>query len=589
MASYLAATARADGWRPHKAKGPVIAALTTYYARGERERANYKVTLTVNGTPAGVVTSDAPESMVLQFGEGELKPGKQRIDIGFVGRGECAFAVTLSGFRSRFPTPREAVNQIVQVDGRLVQPPPLEYKGRQVRRGFGVAARYDSFVNQARSVPVGTVVSINTSYWRYNTSRIEAPDRDYFVVKETIPAGFRLLTDTLGGDYLSYDYADNTLTLYYGSKEHLGGLTYQMLAVTPGEYRLPPTLIRSLYRPDVFHLNADDQRLAVLPRNEKSPDDYRMTPDELYEFGRFNFDDGDFIAAAGHLKQLLEAGWILNDEPYRESVRMLLTCALKTGDNDAIVNYFEILKEKYADLVIPFNEIIRVAQAYAATGQAERACVIYRATADSSFSRETAVAGVLQQEGRFLDGHDFLVRLWRDYPDTPEVENTFFAASQVLYSKAGEASMINPRRASSADARPITKKSMMAETIRMLETFVTLYPESPTADEASYSLVNAYLDLDDYETVVARTDELIRLFPDSKWLDPLPLLQALASSTSAGLTRPWHWPCRWPNRPSPTSAAWSAPARTSGSPSTSPGRFTTPSRRSKKPLSFIRR
>jgi tetratricopeptide (TPR) repeat protein len=62
----------------------------------------------------------------------------------------------------------------------------------------------------------------------------------------------------------------------------------------------------------------------------------------------------------------------------------------------------------------------------------------------------------------------------------------------------------------------------------MLERFVTLYPHSPIADEASYSLANAYLDLDDFAAVVARTEELVRLFPDSKWLDRYRYLQALA-------------------------------------------------------------
>lgn len=527
MVAYLAGTARADGWRPHKAKGPVIAALSTYYATGEKERANYQMTITVNGTPAGLVKSDRAESLVLHLGAGELKDGVQRVDFGFSGRGECAYAVTLSGFKSRYPTPREARNDIVEVNERHVQPPQLEYKGRQVSRGFSVAARYDSFTNQASAVPVGTVVSVSTSFWRRDVHRIEAPDRDYFVVKETIPAGFRLLTETLSGQQLSHDYADNVLTLYYGSREHLGGITYQMVAATPGVYRLPPTVIRSLYRPDVFHLNAEGKTLAVLPRGEKSPDDYRMTPDELYTLGRFHFDDGDFVGATKFLRELLKSDWILNDEPYRESVRMLLTCALKSGDNEAIVNYFEILKEKYADLVIPFAEIIRVAQAYAATGQAERACVVYRATADSSFTRETAVGGVLQQEGRFLDGHDFLVRLWRDYPDTPEVESVYFATTQVLYSKAEEASKIAPRRTADGEKRPVTRAGIMAETIRMLELFVTLYPQSPTADEASYSLVNAYLDLDDFDTVVARTEELIALFPKSKWVDRFRYMQAL--------------------------------------------------------------
>ncbi|MBX3394228.1 MAG: tetratricopeptide repeat protein [Phycisphaerae bacterium] len=528
MVAYLAGAARADGWRPHKAKGPVIAALATYYLRGERDRENFRMGLSVNGKPVGEVTSDTPESLVFQFSSDELAAGRQRVDFSFAGRGECAYSVTLSGFRACYPTAVEARNEIVYVNPREIDPPSMEYRGRQVRRGFGVAARYDSFTNVAKHVPVGTVVSARTSFGRMDTQRGDAADRDYLIVKEVIPAGFRLLTDTLSGSYASYDVRDNVLTLYYGNVADLGQIYYKMVAVTPGTYRLPPTILRSLYRPEVYHLNRDDQTLTVLPRGAKSPDEYQLSPDELYEFGRFHFDDGDFAAASEYLKKLVAGAWTLRDEPYRQSVRMLLTCALQIGDNEAIVNYFEILKEKFGDLVISFSEIVRVAKAYAATGQQERACVIHRATADSTFIAETAVGGVLQAEGRFLDGHDFLVRLWRDYPDTPEVQSTFFAASQVLYSRAATAASLSPRRTAEGAARRVTRLSIMAETIRMLETFVTLYPDSPAVDEASYSLVNAYLDLDDFKTVISRTEELIRLFPQSKWLDRFRYMQALA-------------------------------------------------------------
>jgi outer membrane protein assembly factor BamD (BamD/ComL family) len=315
------------------------------------------------------------------------------------------------------------------------------------------------------------------------------------------------------------------LTLYYGSRRDIGTLRYKMVATTPGTYRIPSTVARSLYRPNVMHLNLDDQVLTVLPRGTQSPDEYRMTPDELYNLGRWHFDDGAYESAARYLTQLIGAKWLLKDEPYRESIRMLLTAALKRADADAIVNYFEILKEKYPELVIPFADIVRVADAYARTGQHERAYLIYRATADASFGRDSAIAGVLQDEGRFLESIDFMEDLWREYPDTPQVESIYYALSQTLYGRAESASSVRPRRGS---APRVTRGDVIGETIRLLERFLSLYPESPIADEASYSLANAYLDLDDFGTVMGRTAELIELFPDSKWLDRYRYIRALA-------------------------------------------------------------
>ncbi|GAG20548.1 unnamed protein product, partial [marine sediment metagenome] len=196
-----------------------------------------------------------------------------------------------------------------------------------------------------------------------------------------------------------------------------------------------------------------DVLLSVLPRGARSPDEYHLTPDELYQLGKLHFDDEQYAPAAEHLEALLAGKWLLNDEPYRESVRMLLGAALVRDDAAAIVNYFEILKERYPELVVPFEQIIRVADAYARTGQHERAYLVYRATADASFVRDSAVGGTLQDEGRFLESIDFLEDLWRAYPDTPQVENTYYALAQTLAAQAQDPSAVRPRRAAAADGQ----------------------------------------------------------------------------------------------------------------------------------------
>jgi tetratricopeptide (TPR) repeat protein len=529
MVDYLVSAARADGWRPHKAKGTVIAALATYYGRAEQERADYTLAVSVNGRAVRKLTSDDAGSIRIDLDEADLEPGKQRVDFAFAGRGEYAYAVTLSGFSRKFPHPDSVSRDVLCVYGREVSPPPLEYKGRVVPAGFSVARDYRWFRNGTGNQPVGAVIPVGVRVRRYDRSENAAGDRDYVVVQEVIPAGCRLLTETINGNHLAYDYTDHVLTLYYGSRRDVDWLRYQMVASTPGTYRIPSTIARSLYRPSVMHLNLDDQILTVLPRGTKSPDEYRMTPDELYNFGRLYYDDDDYEAAAKFLTQLIEGKWVLKEGPYRESIRMLLTAALKRQDAEGTVNYFEILKEKYPDLLIPFARIVQVADAYARTGQHERAYLIYRATADASFVRDSSVGGVLQDEGRFLESIDFLEDLWREYPDTPQVESIYYALSQTLYARAENAGSVRPRRGSAEHgAGRVTRADIIGEAIRLLEAFLALYPESPIADEASYSLANAYLDLDDFKTVLDRTAESIELFPDSKWLDRYRYIQALA-------------------------------------------------------------
>ncbi|UCG15334.1 MAG: tetratricopeptide repeat protein [Phycisphaerales bacterium] len=528
MVAYLTAAARADGWRPHKARGTVLAALATYYARAEQQAANYTLAVSINGEEVRKLTSDDTGSLRIDVGQDELRPGKQRVDFAFSGRGEYAYAITLRGFSRGFPDTNEMPRNVLRVYERAVMPPAIEYRGRVVPAGFSVAQEYDWFRNKARHLPVGEVASVEVSLRRYNRSENTAGDRDYVIVKETIPAGFRLLEETVSGEFLASDYTDNVLTLYYGSRRDLGGLNYRMVATTPGDYPLPPTIIRSLYRPEVVHVNKADELLTVLSRGSKNPDDYRMTPDELYNLGKLHFDDEVYAPAAEHLEALLAGKWLLRDEPYRESVRMLLSAALDRDDPDAIVNYFEILKEKYPDLVVPFEQIIRVAAAYSRTGQYERAYLVYRATADASFVRDSAVGGTLQDEGRFLESIDFLENLWRAYPDTPQVESTYYALAQTLAAQAQNPSAVRPRRAADGGKKYVTREDILREAIALLEKFLALYPESPVADEASYSLAAAYLELDEFTIVIRRTQGFVERFVKSKWLDRFRYIQALA-------------------------------------------------------------
>jgi uncharacterized protein YfaS (alpha-2-macroglobulin family)/TolA-binding protein len=534
MVSYLASAARADGWRPHKARGPVLAALCTYYGGAQLDAAAYELTVLINGKELKKLTANDSGSVRFDLSAGDLPAGKQRIDFRFSGRGEYAYAATLSGFATAFPGTIRNSGEPVWADMRWYNPPAKEYKGRDVPNGFGVTSRSNWFVNRAAKVPQGKAIRVQVNYGRHESNSLNrAGDADYIVVQEAIPAGFRLLEDTLSGPFLSYDYADNVLTLYYGSQHGIGNLQYYLVATTPGTYRVPPTILRSLYRPDRYNLNQADT-ITVLPRDSVSDDPYRPTPDELYHLARMNFDDGGFDEAAKLLKDLLAPrDWTLHDEPYRESIRMLLACSLARDDAEGIVNYFEILKEKYPTLLVPFEQIVRVAAAYGKTNQHERAYLIYRATADASYTTDIAIGGVLQAEGRFLEGVDFLERLWHEFPDTPQVESLHYAMTQTLYAQADRAAALQQRRRAKGGTTgelpaKVTKAAIVQETIELLERFLALHPTSPIADEASYSLANAYLDLDQFDTVITRTQRMIETFPKSKWLDRYRYIQALA-------------------------------------------------------------
>lgn len=528
MVAFLTGAARAEGWRPHKARGVVMAALATYYARGERERSDYRLVVSLNGKKLREIESQRDGTTFIVAPADAILDGEQRIQLDYDGSGDFTYAVTLSGFTSAFPDPKKIRHPAGWARNRSVRPEPPEYEGRPIQPGWTVArewGRNGHFYNEARHVPVGETVDVVVSLSRNDQLRNDAGDSDYILVQERIPSGFRLLRETLSGNHLAYDLRDNMLTLYFGSMRNLGTLTYTLVATTPGDYRMAPTQLRSVYHPERFHVNESDRMLTVLPRDEKNPDAYRMSPDELYHMGRLLFDDSRFDRAASYLNRLGNEDWVIHDKYYEEVVRMLLTCALKRDDDGAIVDNFEILKERFPEVIVPFDEIVRVGDAYANTGQHERAYLVYRATADGSFSRDARIGGVLKEQGRFLDSIDFLETLWRAYPDTPQVANVYFALSQSLYAQANNHRDVRPRR---GEAGSVTRVSLILEAIDLLDNFLAIYPESPVADEASYSLANAWLDLDEDQRVIALTEDLVRVFPESKWVDRFRYMQALA-------------------------------------------------------------
>ena len=171
---------------------------------------------------------------------------------------------------------------------------------------------------------------------------------------------------------------------------------------------------------------------------------------------------------------------------------------------------FEVLRERYPTLEIPYDKILTVGRAYRDMGEFERAYQVYRATIAASFINDSNVSAVLEDEGQFLGSIDYQENLWRDYPDTADVSAAYFAISQSLYQKVPQADELAKQQRRIAiergDEKPPavpTKVSLLRETIRLLAEFMVHYPENPLTDDAAFSMANALLDLKQYDLVIA--------------------------------------------------------------------------------------
>ncbi|KKL59215.1 hypothetical protein LCGC14_2217580, partial [marine sediment metagenome] len=237
---------------------------------------------------------------------------------------------------------------------------------------------------------------------------------------------------------------------------------------------------------------------------------------------RLYFNDGLYTEALEKLSDLFR-----RNRKYSELdvARMLLWIYTSKGFYDAkgIVDVFEVLRERYPQLEIPFDKILVVGRAYRDIGEFERAYLVFRATIDASFIKDANVSAVLEDEGQFLGSIDYQEDLWREYPDTAQVTSAYFALSQALYQKAPKAHLLAEQARQLAIAKgekppksSPTKVDMLTETIRLLSDFLTLYPTNPLADDAAFSIANAFLDLKQHGTVVTLCGQYSDRFADSK-------------------------------------------------------------------------
>ncbi|MGB9596584.1 MAG: alpha-2-macroglobulin family protein, partial [Candidatus Poribacteria bacterium] len=485
---YIISKHSCYGFSPYRAKGPAVASIATYYGRTQFAKSDYRLTVSVNGTKVKEIDVKKEQpSHIIPVQTKLIVDSKNRVDFNMEGRGNYSYTITLSGFSPDIKDPKSWDKP--SVESRRYYHAPLEYKGRQMAYS----------TTEITQLPDGerTNVSVSIS---------ETYSNKYLIVTEYIPAGTTLVDKSVAGNYQHYIVGDGIITFYYMPGRNVRSFNYQLVSYVPGSYRILPTIIRDAINIDQMRIGETDS-LEVLAGGEKSKDEYKMNDSELYEFGKAYFDDGNYADSLSMLSKLYERNRTYNQ---REVARMLLWIYTEDKYYNAkkVVEFFEILKERFPELYIPFNRIIAVGKAYREIGEYERAYLVYKATIDASFINDSNVSAVLQDEGQFLNSIDFQENMWQEYPDTPQVVSSYFAISQALYSKVPQADqlakeerklkILGDKAVYKGKDRKITKPDLLKEIILMLSEFLMLYPNDPLADDAVFSMANALLDLEDY-------------------------------------------------------------------------------------------
>ena len=482
------------GFPTGRSRGPAVAALSAWFGRGREQATDMEIAVHVNGREIGVVKAKASlaQSMfevpadVLKAAEKNLVEFKMR------GRGRFTWAATLSGFS----TDTEYTGQAVHpgIDSWQHLHAPLEYRGRPI----GVAS-----TSPVKNLEHGQRVGV-----RLYDQNGHYHGGQWFTLDIPLPAGTRLVDGTLSvSDNMIPEVHPGFIRVYFVNR--CPSVSYELTGYVPGKFRMLPCTTREIGNPGFLHVGPSPE-LTVLAPGEKSPDPYVMNISERFALGKCHFDDGDDAGALEFLAAVFKEN---PKHAESELARMLLWIYTKPEFYDArkIVEMFEILRERYPTLEIPFDKLLVVGRAYKDIGEHERSWLVYRAVITASFSNDSGISAVLEDEGRFLGSITFQESVWRDYPDTADVVSGYFALSQLLYQKAAKAHEL-PKE----DKVQPEKIAMLKRAVDMLVAFLSMYPLDPLADDAGFSLCNAMLDLKDYPRVVTLSREFAARHADSE-------------------------------------------------------------------------
>ncbi len=487
-----------------RAHGPAVAALSAWFARGLTQATDIEVAVVVNGKEIGTVKTVATLGQhFLPVPADVLKAEKNLVEFKMKGRGRYTYAATLYGFSSDMKATKEQIRPVMNMVDHFHA--PLEYRGKSI----GVSS----------SSPVKNLENGQRVHVRLRNNR-GLDHHGRYVLEIALPPGTRLdeSTFSMSHNQAGKEMTDSTITVFF--EDYSYEVHFDLTGYVPGKFRMLPPVIREQGNANFMSIGPVSE-LTVLATGEKSADEYQMNRDEHYALGKLYFDDGDYATALEHLTIVHKEERTYNES---ELARMLLWIytAPKYYDAKKIVDLFEVLRERYPTLEIPFEKILVVGKAYTDIGEFERSWLVFRSSIAASFNNDSGISAVLEDEGRFLGSIDFQERVWREYPDTAEVVSSYFALSQLLFEKAPKAHTL-PKE----DGVQPEKIAMLKRTADLLNSFLALYPRDPLADDAGFSLANCVLTLKNYPLVVSLGNEFAKKFPESQFAPGFQYMTAL--------------------------------------------------------------
>lgn len=528
-----------SAWNTPRATSYAVAALLQSFNAGRRGSEKYTLAVSLDGQKIQTLEVDSDAS--LETFELPLARNQARLDFDMEGRGAYTYSVVMSGFTQKdllTDAELEAAAGTSKVTPgipalyvrRGYRPAPRMWNGKTVPAGTSVV-KYQSYKEPvANEVRAGSRVQVSLSW---SSAEFRKSDiNDTVVVREPLPAGARFVEGSLSGNFNRFEIGDRSITMYFSGGTY-GNASYALAGAQPGNYRVPPAKAWSWEKPGIYGLSTY-KNFKVLPRTA-TVEEYPLTPDELFYLGKWSYekaeaaiakgeqpDSEDTAAAEKYLGELFNRDadpkdWKLTDQAGRDVSRILFSLALRKDDAAGTVKFFEALRERYPDLVIPFAEVVATAKAYGKIGETEREVQVLKATAEASFGREAGVAGTLVEEGEHRAAYDYLARQAQQYPDLANVQSSVYTLAQSIAARS------STLREEGEDGSDTAKKKQSEELNRLaaatLSDFLVLYPEHPLTDEASFAYAVNLTEQGKFQDAVDWAERSRKLYAKSDFLD----------------------------------------------------------------------
>ena len=495
-------------WQLDRSSTLIIAALLRWQSFTVPNQRDCEVVFSIDGTDRGSLQVGEGQrfaSLVLDLGDGASEFDLATRVVGDTG---AFFTAELSGSYADYPAfsdPDFSINdsQFLAVAPRM--------SGRELPIGFSILKeKRERWKNSIRHLKPG-----QASRFELNVS--SPRNRGEFVELELrIPSGLMLDQESVEGNFTYHEFSAGVLKIW-GTLQRRINAEFTVVAISPGEYRMPPAILRSVAEPQRMTLGKS-QAITVLNPAEESPDEYQPTPDEIFARGERHWEEGRWREARQRLEPLWnEYSDELTLSTAREVARVLMLSAMEAGDNASMVSFFEILKERNPDLSLSLANFIRLGEAYRTLGESSRSMEIFSAVNEAIFARDRKVSDLLAGSG-LLPALNLLQKLTLENPTTPAV----LAAEQYLADVALSASSGNNR----FNAEERIQLGLSGR--RVLNRFLALHASDPTAPDAGLNLVSSLLARKNWDQARRESELLARRYQKPRYLDSFRYTQAVA-------------------------------------------------------------